>query len=116
MRRHGMTLAATESMSLTGGTMFHVRVAGSKAMAAVRSNPIGVRDALREPSAQALHLTLLPPEELLSRRQKHYAQGLMYKAMEDGLHSLSTAEKRELFSRADSLRELHDWVWSTAAE
>ncbi|MGE3159005.1 MAG: S8 family serine peptidase, partial [Xanthobacteraceae bacterium] len=30
MRRHGMTLAATESMSLTGGTMFHVRVAGGK--------------------------------------------------------------------------------------
>ena len=87
-----------------------------KAMAAVRANPIGVRDALREPSAQALHLTLLPPEELLSRRQKHYAQGLMYKAMEDGLHSLSTAEARELFSRAESLHELHDWVWSSAAE
>jgi hypothetical protein len=33
MRRHGMTLAASESMSLTGGTMFHVRVAGNKAMA-----------------------------------------------------------------------------------
>jgi len=93
-----------------------VLVEFDKAMAAVRSNPIGVRDALREPSAQALHLTLLPPEGLLSRRQKHYVQGLMYKAMEDGLHSLSTAEARELFSRAESLHELHDWVWSSAAE
>lgn len=87
-----------------------------QAMAAVQSRPVSAHDALHEPHSQALHLALLPPDELFSRRQQHYAQGLMYKAMEEGLHSLSTAEKRELFSRADSLRELHDWVWSTAAE
>ena len=35
MRQHGMSLAGTESMSLTGGTMFYVRVAGNKPMADV---------------------------------------------------------------------------------
>lgn len=87
-----------------------------RAMAAVHPKPMSVRDALWEPHSQALHLALLPPDELYSRRQQHYAQGLMYKAMEEGLQSLSTAEKRDLFMRADSLRELHDWVWGTAAE
>ncbi len=87
-----------------------------KAMAAVQSGSVSAHNALHEPHAQALHLALLPPDELLSRRQLHYSQGLMYKAMEEGLHSLTTSEKRELFSRADSLRELQDWVWSTSAD
>jgi len=87
-----------------------------QAMAAVQSKPMSVRDALWEPRSHALHLALLPPDELFSRRQQHYAQGLMYKAMEEGLQSLTTAEKRDLFLRADSLSELHDWVWGTVAE
>jgi membrane glycosyltransferase len=89
-----------------------VLVEFDKAMAVIPSNPIDVTDALREPHTQALHLALLPSEELPSRRQQNYAQGLMYKTMEEGLPALSTAEQRELFSRAHSLRELHDWVWS----
>ena len=93
-----------------------VLVEFDKAMAAVHANPVIACNALREPSAQALHLALLPPEEVLSRRQLHYAQGLMYKVMEEGLHSLGTAEQRALFSRSESLRELHDWVWSTPPE
>jgi len=87
-----------------------------QAMTAVQSKPMSVRDALWEPRSHALHLALLPPDELFSRRQQHYAQGLMYKAMEEGLQSLTTAEKRDLFLRADSLSELHDWVWGTVAE
>ncbi|MEZ5502479.1 MAG: hypothetical protein R3E50_07370 [Halioglobus sp.] len=83
-----------------------------KAMAEIPSQPVDAADALRNPGAQALHLALLPPEEILSRRQQNYAQGLMYKTMEEGLAALSVAEQRELFSRAHSLRELHDWIWS----
>ncbi len=35
MRKHGMSIAGAESMSLTGGTMYQVRVANNKAMADV---------------------------------------------------------------------------------
>lgn len=85
------------------------------AMVDMPSNTINASDALREPFVHALHLALLPPDVLLSRRQQHYSQSLIYKTMEEGLNSLSTAEQRELFSRAESLRELHDWVWSVSA-
>lgn len=85
-----------------------------KAISAPAHDTMSVSAAVREPFMQALHMALLPPDEVLSRRQQHYAQGLMYKSMEEGLHSLSTAEQRELFSRPDSLRELHDLSWSTA--
>ena len=71
-------------------------------------------DALRSPYAHALHMALLP-NEVLSRRQLHYAQGLLYKVMEDGLASLSTDELRDLLSQAPSLRELHGWIWSTGS-
>jgi membrane glycosyltransferase len=71
-------------------------------------------DALRTPYAHALHIALLP-NEVLSRRQLHYLQGLLYKVMEEGLASLSTNELHDLFSHASSLRELHGWIWSTGA-
>ncbi|HEY6131201.1 MAG TPA: hypothetical protein VIV27_04245, partial [Halioglobus sp.] len=93
-----------------------VLVEFDKAMAVVPSNPMNAHNALREPHAHALHLALLPTEEVLSRRQMHYAQSLLYKTMEEGLPSLSTVERRELFSRANTLRELHDWAWGTSAE
>jgi membrane glycosyltransferase len=93
-----------------------VLVEFDSAMANIQSHPINASDELREPYTQAMHLALLPPEEVLSRRQQHYAQGLLYKTMEDGLHSLSTAEQRELFSRAHSLRELQDWLWSSSSK
>jgi membrane glycosyltransferase len=91
-----------------------VLVEFDKALSAPATDTLSVSAAVREPFMQALHLSLLPPDEILSRRQQHYAQGLMYKSMEEGLHALTTAEQRELFSRPDSLRELHDWSWSTA--
>jgi membrane glycosyltransferase len=68
-------------------------------------------DALRTPYAHALHVALLP-NEVLSRRQLHYLQGLLYKVMEEGLASLGTDELREIFSHAASLRELHSWFWT----
>ena len=68
-------------------------------------------DALRSPYAHALHTALLP-NEVLSRRQLHYLQGLLYKVMEEDLESLSTDELHDLFSHAASLRELHGWIWS----
>jgi membrane glycosyltransferase len=71
-------------------------------------------DALRTPYAHALHVALLP-NEVLSRRQLHYLQGLLYKVMEEGPASLSTNELHDLFSHASSLRELHGWIWSTGS-
>ncbi len=71
-------------------------------------------DALRSPYAHALHTALLP-NEVLSRRQLHYLQGLLYKVMEEDLESLSTDELHDLFSHAASLRELHGWIWSTGS-
>ncbi|MEZ5571291.1 MAG: glucans biosynthesis glucosyltransferase MdoH [Halioglobus sp.] len=84
------------------------------ALAAAANNTLAVDEALREPYVQALHVALLPPDTVLSRRQQHYRQGLMYKVMEEGLQALSTAEQRELFSRPESLRELHDWAWTAS--
>ena len=69
-------------------------------------------DAIRSPYAHALHIALLP-NEVLSRRQLHYLQGLLFKVMEEGTASLSTNELHDLFSHAASLRELHSWIWST---
>jgi len=87
-----------------------------EAFAGAASRTLSVTEAVREPYMKALHLALLPPDAVLSRRQQHYTQGLMYKSMEEGLESLSTAEQRELFSRSESLRELHDRAWSTVQE
>ncbi len=86
------------------------------ALAAKTAWPVALRDAVRDPHMQALHQALLPPDEVQSRRQRHYAQGLMYKTMEEGLEALSTAEQRELLSRGESLREVHDWAWTTSPE
>jgi membrane glycosyltransferase len=72
----------------------------------------GACDPLRTPHAHALHTALLP-NQVLTRRQHHYLQGLMYKVMEDGLETLSCDESHELFSQRSSLRELHGWLWST---
>jgi membrane glycosyltransferase len=90
-----------------------VLVEFDQALAAMKSKALTLRDAVREPHSQALHQALLPPDEVLSRRQRHYAQGLMYKTMEEGLEALSAAEQRQLLSRSDSLRELHEWIWTT---
>lgn len=73
-----------------------------------------VCDAVRSPYAHALHIALLP-NEVLSRRQLHYLQGLLYKVIEEGLASLSTEELHDLFSHTASLRELHSWSWSTVS-
>jgi membrane glycosyltransferase len=72
-------------------------------------------DALRTPYAHALHIALLP-NEVLSRRQLHYLQGLLYKVMEEGLASLNTAELHDLFSHVSSLRELHGWIWGMESD
>jgi membrane glycosyltransferase len=73
-----------------------------------------VCDAVRSPYAHALHIALLP-NEVLSRRQLHYLQGLLYKVIEEGLASLSTEELHDLLSHTASLRELHSWSWSTVS-
>jgi membrane glycosyltransferase len=90
-----------------------VLVAFDQALAASKSRAMTVRDAVRDPHLQALHQALLPPDEVQSRRQRHYAQGLLYKTMEEGLDALTTAEQRELLSRSDYLREVHEWIWTT---
>jgi membrane glycosyltransferase len=74
----------------------------------------GTCDALRDPGAYALHLALLP-DEVLNRRQLHYAQGLLYKVMEEGLDSLTQDEQHHLFSTKPALHELHSWFWSRNA-
>lgn len=93
-----------------------VLVEFDKALAASPAHTYTIEDALREPHVHALHLALLLPDEVLSRRQRHYIQGLMYKTMEEGLHALSTSEQRELLSRSESLCELHDWLWSRSTK
>jgi membrane glycosyltransferase len=69
-------------------------------------------NTLRAPYAHAMHTALLP-NEVLSRRQQHYLQGLLYKVIDEGLTSLSPEELHDLFSHEVSLRELHCWIWST---
>jgi membrane glycosyltransferase len=69
-------------------------------------------DPLRTPYAYTLHTALLP-DEVLTRRQQHYLQGLLYKVMDEGLEALSCDESHALFSQPSSLRELHGWLWST---
>jgi membrane glycosyltransferase len=90
-----------------------VLVAFDQALSETKSKALPLRDAVREPHLQALHQALLPPDDVQSRRQRHYVQGLLYKTMEEGLQSLSSAEQRELLSRSDSLREVHEWIWTT---
>ena len=85
-------------------------------MASVPASPISVRDALHDPYTNSLHLALLSAQGLLNRRQQHHLQGLLYKVIEEGLSSLTTAEQRALFSERDSLLELHSWVWSSKTE
>ena len=86
-----------------------------RAMATAPAAPISIHDALHDPYAHTLHLALLPPQALLNRRQQHHLQGLLYKVIEEGLSSLTTAEQRVLCSEWDSLRELHSWVWHEKA-
>jgi membrane glycosyltransferase len=83
----------------------------SSALAASTARQSESCNALRSPYALALHRALLP-DEIPSRRQLHYTQGLLYKVMEDGLSSLSAGELRELYSHDEPLRELHGWLWS----
>jgi membrane glycosyltransferase len=83
----------------------------NQAMNKIKEHPINACDGLRSPYAHALHIALLP-NEVLSRRQLHYLQGLIYKVMEEGLASLSKDELHDIFSHAASLRELHGWIWS----
>ena len=68
--------------------------------------------ALTEPFVNALHIALLPAHlHAPSRRRRHYLESLIYQLLEDGPHSLSAAEKRELLADQDTLRRLHILAW-----
>jgi len=68
--------------------------------------------ALTEPFVNALHIALLPAHlHAPSRRRRHFLESLIYQLLEDGPHSLSAAEKRELLADQDTLRRLHILAW-----
>ncbi len=68
--------------------------------------------AFIEPFVNALHIALLPAHlHAPSRRRRHYLESLIYQLLEDGPHSLSAAEKRELLADQDTLRRLHILAW-----
>lgn len=66
------------------------------------------------PQVNALHLALLPvEEEPVSRRRRHYLEGLLHQVEEDGPGSLTLAEQRALLSCPGMLRRLHTYIWTT---
>jgi membrane glycosyltransferase len=67
--------------------------------------------AIVEPFVNALHVALLPSRSL-SRRRKHYLEGLIYQLLEEGSESLKASEKRELLSDQETLLRLHTLSWS----
>jgi membrane glycosyltransferase len=70
-----------------------------------------VRQAIVEPFTSALHTAMLPPRSV-SKRRRHYLEGLVYQLLEEGLESLSATEKRELLSDQEILARLHTMAWS----
>lgn len=69
-------------------------------------------EAIVDPFVNALHRSLLLTEQPLSRRRKHYLEGLVHQIEEDGPASLTPAEKRALISHPEMLRRLHFYVWA----
>jgi membrane glycosyltransferase len=69
--------------------------------------------AVVDPCAYALHASLLP-DEIPSRRRRHYLEGLIFQLQDEGTGSLSPAEKRALLSHRDGLYELHTLLWAGA--
>lgn len=68
-------------------------------------------EVLLDPQINALHAALLPVSKP-SKRQKHRLQGLIYQLLEDGIESLTPAERRELLADRDTVLELHTLAWS----
>ena len=67
--------------------------------------------AVADPCAYTLHASLLP-DETPSRRRRHFLQGLIFKLEDEGVASLTPAEKRALLSHRDGLYELHTLRWT----
>ncbi|MCI0422797.1 MAG: hypothetical protein L0312_26850 [Acidobacteria bacterium] len=67
--------------------------------------------AILDPMVHALHLSLLP-ERTLSRRHRHYLEGLSIHLLEEGPEALTPEEKRDLLCDRDSLMKLHTLFWA----
>lgn len=67
--------------------------------------------AVVDPCAYALHAFLLP-DEIPSRRRRHYLEGLIFQLQDEGADSLTPEEKRTLLSHRDGLYELHTLRWA----
>jgi membrane glycosyltransferase len=67
------------------------------------------------PYVNALHQSLLPEREPLSKRRRHYLEGLIQQLEEEGPDSLSAAQKRDLISDPETLWRLHTLLWSRSA-
>jgi len=65
-----------------------------------------------EPKMLALHALLLPPPVASNRRYRHYLQGLIYQMLEEGVDSLTAAEKQALLSDRTILLKLHTTSWT----
>jgi membrane glycosyltransferase len=69
--------------------------------------------AVVHPCAYALHASLLP-DEIPSRRRRHYLEGLIFQLQDEGAGSLSPSEKRALLSHRDGVYDLHTLLWAGA--
>lgn len=69
--------------------------------------------AIFDPMVHALHLSLLP-EHTLSRRRRHYLEGLSIHLLEEGPDALTPGERRDLLCDRDGLMKLHTLIWARA--
>lgn len=66
---------------------------------------------IKDPTVYALHLALLPKRPV-KKRQRYELKALTYRLLEDGISSLSTAERRSLIADPESLQRLHNLAWT----
>ncbi|ALG67263.1 glucans biosynthesis glucosyltransferase MdoH [Beggiatoa leptomitoformis] len=80
----------------------------------VTTYPSRFVQVLVDPYVNALHTALLPETQTYEtgKRYQHELQGLIYKLLEDGIHSLTQDEKRKLLTSRNTLLKLHTMVWS----
>ena len=68
--------------------------------------------ALIDPYVNTLHRSLLPECEPPGKRRWHYLEGLIHQLEEEGVDSLSLAQKRELIADPEILLRLHALFWT----
>ena len=73
------------------------------------------RQAILDPYVHALHMSLLPDEQL-NRRQHHHLEGLLFQLMDEGEAGMAGNDRRELIAHRDSLFDAHATLWARGDE